>query len=588
MSEAICFLCPGFPPLAPLGAPLTTTHRVITYTYDSLYRLTGADYSTGEFYRYAYDPVGNRLSLTTTVGVVNYQYDAANRLTSVNGQAYTWDDNGNLLNDGVRSYSYDHANRLTQVVSGTLTTQFTYNGAGDRVAKTVDGVTTDYVLDPAAGLTQVLQETTGGQATSYLYGHDLLAQYDSGTWAYHVDDGLGSVRQLADPQGQVVQSHSFSPFGVPLGESGGEPYGFTGEQWDASTGLVFLRARYYDAKTGRFVSKDPLLGYVHAPRSQHPYVYTWNNPVRLTDPNGQQVSAAADKIIKRIVWEDTYGGVDALIRLFETDELDSHDPPASNTAQARLELVLEATLSAAFTRKVRMDLGIHFNIGFTTCGLQEEFNDEWLYRKYWNQNPDDPNVANQVGHFLTAVRLGYDPAFLDTPVTRLVLHTLILPSGGAQPIIVVIPPSWDWAEDVDTMAKRLIVGHEKRADPEPSSLFAEDLKRTAINIPFQYQSATRVDVLLFDEAVQADRSGNIDIRDTKLRAILTSPNPEDWGSGNSLEDLRLSLKGWRLGRAVAGKDQELGEKTLTTRQEVASWVRVNIGLPHYLPVIPKK
>jgi YD repeat-containing protein len=42
-----------------------------------------------------YDPVGNRLSLTTKVGVVNYQYDAANRLTSVNGQAYTWDDNGN-------------------------------------------------------------------------------------------------------------------------------------------------------------------------------------------------------------------------------------------------------------------------------------------------------------------------------------------------------------------------------------------------------------------------------------------------------------------------------------------------------------
>jgi YD repeat-containing protein len=62
--------------------------------------------------------------LTTGGGVVNYQYDAANRLTSVNGQAYTWDDNGNLLNDGLRSYTYDHANRLTQVVSGTLTTQF--------------------------------------------------------------------------------------------------------------------------------------------------------------------------------------------------------------------------------------------------------------------------------------------------------------------------------------------------------------------------------------------------------------------------------------------------------------------------------
>jgi RHS repeat-associated protein len=288
-------LIPGSAPeIAPLGAPLITTHRVISYTYDSLYRLITATYSSGESYRYTYDAVGNRQSLTTHEDVVNYQYDAANRLTSVNGQTYNWDDNGNLLSDGLRSYAYDHANRLTQVVSGTLTTQFTYNGAGDRVAKTVDGLTTEYVLDPAAGLTQVLQETTDGQATSYLYGHDgstalttgLLAQYDSGTWAYHVNDGLGSVRQLADPTGQVVQGYSFSPFGVPLGESGGEPYGFTGEQWDASAGLVFLRARYYNPSLGIFTSKDPLAGDPRRPQTFNGYMYANQNPLRYRDPSG--------------------------------------------------------------------------------------------------------------------------------------------------------------------------------------------------------------------------------------------------------------------------------------------------------------
>jgi YD repeat-containing protein len=99
----VCFHCQaafgdGFEPapvLAPLGAPLTTTHRVISYTYpstllrtgDSLYRLITATYSSGEYYHYTYDAVGNRQSLTTGGGVVNYQYDAANRLTNVNGQA---------------------------------------------------------------------------------------------------------------------------------------------------------------------------------------------------------------------------------------------------------------------------------------------------------------------------------------------------------------------------------------------------------------------------------------------------------------------------------------------------------------------
>jgi len=174
------------------------------------------------------------------------------------------------------------------VVSGTLTTGFTYNGAGDRVAKSVDGVTTDYVLDPAAGLTQVLQETTGGQATSYLYGHDLLAQYDSGAWAYHVDDGLGSVRQLADAAGRVVASYSFSPFGVPLGESGGEPYGFTGEQWDASTGLVFLRARYMQPTLGVFLSRDPWMGYEQIPGTYNGFNYAMGNPINLNDPSGLQ------------------------------------------------------------------------------------------------------------------------------------------------------------------------------------------------------------------------------------------------------------------------------------------------------------
>ncbi len=47
--------------------------------------------------------------------VVTSTYDAANRLTSVNGQAYTWDNSGNLLDDGSKTYTYDQANRLVGI-----------------------------------------------------------------------------------------------------------------------------------------------------------------------------------------------------------------------------------------------------------------------------------------------------------------------------------------------------------------------------------------------------------------------------------------------------------------------------------------
>ena len=68
---------------------------MITYNYDPLYRLTDADYSTGESFTYIYDAVGNRSVFTEAVGgsqtVHDYQYDHANRLVNVDGPAYTSD-----------------------------------------------------------------------------------------------------------------------------------------------------------------------------------------------------------------------------------------------------------------------------------------------------------------------------------------------------------------------------------------------------------------------------------------------------------------------------------------------------------------
>ena len=70
------------------------------------------------------------------MSTVSYNYDIANRFADVNGVAYTYDDSGNLLSDGVNTYTYDSANRLTSVNGAD---SYTYNGLGDRLSQTVNG-----------------------------------------------------------------------------------------------------------------------------------------------------------------------------------------------------------------------------------------------------------------------------------------------------------------------------------------------------------------------------------------------------------------------------------------------------------------
>jgi RHS repeat-associated protein len=262
------------------GGLVTTT---ITYSYDPLHRLVGADYDDGVYFSYEYDPVGNRLSEATNAGVTEYSYDAANRLVLEDTTPYTWDNNGNLLNDGTSTYAYNHANRLTGVTRGAESYAFTYNGLGDRLSQTANGVTTHYTLDLASGLTQVLSDGTN----TYLYGLGRIAQQSAAT-AYFHGDALGSVRQMTDDAGDVSLAQSYRPYGEVLTSLGtaNSPYGFTGEGRDAS-GLIHLRARYYAPSQGRFMSRDAWEGDNYQPMSYNLWLYVYVNPVNLTDPSGR-------------------------------------------------------------------------------------------------------------------------------------------------------------------------------------------------------------------------------------------------------------------------------------------------------------
>ncbi len=252
-------------------ADLSGTH---SYQYDALYRLTQVTYPGPQTDTYTYDAVANRLTKNTT----SYTYDAADEMLTAGGVTYGYDNNGNQTGRGIDTFAYDHENRLTQTVIGGATSTSTYNGDGLRMSHTVSGQTTNYTWDVNASLPVVLQDGT----STYVYGLDLISATDgSGNQTYFTYDGLGSTTDLTNGGGTVTDQYSYDAFGAVRSHSGGSPnyWQFTGEQQDADSGLYFLRARYYDPATGRFLGKDPLpIG--------NRYSYVSNNPVNGIDPSG--------------------------------------------------------------------------------------------------------------------------------------------------------------------------------------------------------------------------------------------------------------------------------------------------------------
>jgi len=68
--------------------------------------------------------------------------------------------------------------------------------------------------------------------------------------------------------------------------TGSTEFRYAAEQYDDTVGLIYLRARYYDPSTGRFLSKDPAGGKLSSPVTQNKYTYAGNNPVNAGDPTG--------------------------------------------------------------------------------------------------------------------------------------------------------------------------------------------------------------------------------------------------------------------------------------------------------------
>lgn len=282
-----------------LAETINGVSRTNAWQYDPLYRLTNEIISgsapTGSI-GYRYDGVGNRTNRTSTVSGITNQtptYTANDQLTT---DAY--DSNGNTRTNNGNTFFYDAENRLTNaIVSGTSIT-ILYDGDGNRVRKVVGTTTNTFLVDSRnpSGYAQVVEETSNGTLSKvYAYGLDLLTQrtITGNVLNYYGYDGNGNTRFLTGTNAAISDTYVYEAFGTVITNTGStlNSYRYTGEQFDPNLGFYYLRDRYSNPNTGRFINRDSCAGNIYDPPTLHRYTYCRNDPVNLTDPSGNLDSA---------------------------------------------------------------------------------------------------------------------------------------------------------------------------------------------------------------------------------------------------------------------------------------------------------
>jgi RHS repeat-associated protein len=271
----------------------------VAYGYDIASELTGLTYTQANGralgnLTYGYDADGRIVSkggtfatdVLPTPTTQPASFDLNDRETRFNGQAFTYDANGNLTSDGADTYTWNARNQLTQISQGGNTQlSFSYDALGRRISKTVQGAATQFLYDGS----NTVQETQGSAINPILVGlgiDERFARNDVTGRTYFLTDLLNSTVALTDPNGAIKQQYSYDPYGNVTASDPTtgftNPYQYTGREADTE-GLYYYRARYYSPMMGGFIGEDPI-GFGGGQTSF--YAYAGGNPLMYSDPYG--------------------------------------------------------------------------------------------------------------------------------------------------------------------------------------------------------------------------------------------------------------------------------------------------------------
>ena len=276
----------------------TRTDQSASYTYDAQNQLTSETNQKGS-YTYTYDTYGNIRSVS---GAESHTYTYGDSewldlLTAYDGKSITYDaiGNPNVWHNSTGDWNLSWANgrQLTTASNDNHRVSYTYDLAGVRDSKTVDGVTYNYITQNG----QVVRQTWGSHVMDFIYdntGKPYAVKYD-GTLYYYVLNLQGDVISIITHWGESYGSYTYDAWGNVLSVSGDianlNPIRYRGYYYDSETGLYYLGSRYYDPQVKRFINADgaafaTINPYSNGLTDKNYFAYCDNDPVSRKDDGG--------------------------------------------------------------------------------------------------------------------------------------------------------------------------------------------------------------------------------------------------------------------------------------------------------------
>lgn len=262
---------------------------------------------------YRFDPIGNRIAAVEGDITINYQTNALNQVETISGsspreEGLSYDDDGNLIEDGRFRYAWNAENRLVAVAPkiaepGSRHLEFVYDYMGRRISKMVfafDGgryvpfAEHHFVYDGWNMIRETRVEKETPVDRWYVWGLDLsqllqgaggvgglLAASDGSSTYRYAFDGNGNVGQLVDAgDGSLAAQYAYDVFGKALRSIqtlvSENPFRFSTKYFDSEIGFYYFGYRSYSTKLESWINQDPQENF-------NLYGFNHNNPIGKVD-----------------------------------------------------------------------------------------------------------------------------------------------------------------------------------------------------------------------------------------------------------------------------------------------------------------